>query len=49
VAAGTLRITLRKTELRVGPLIGAIFVGIPVLWILGYPDNLTYELEEASE
>jgi hypothetical protein len=37
--------TIRKEELAVGPLIGAIFVAVPILWVLGYPDEYTFELE----
>jgi PEGA domain len=36
---------LRKDQVRVGPLIGAILVLVPVFWILGYPQELTYELQ----
>ena len=39
------RVRLEKTEVRVGPLIGALFVLVPVLWILGYPEEMTYQLE----
>jgi len=37
--------TIRKEKLAVGPLIGAILVAIPVLWVLGYPAEYTFELE----
>ncbi len=36
---------LRKNELRVGPLIGTILIAVPVFWLFGYPNELTYELE----
>ena len=36
---------IRKDELRVGTLIGAILVLVPVLWVLGYPAEYTFELE----
>ncbi|MDH5567738.1 MAG: PEGA domain-containing protein [Myxococcales bacterium] len=40
-----MRVALRKEEVRVGPLIGAVFILVPGLWILGYPEQLTYELQ----
>ncbi len=40
-----IRVTLKKDQIRVGPLIGAIFVLIPALWIQGYPEETTYQLE----
>ena len=36
---------LRKDELRVGPLIGTILVLVPMFWMFGYPETLTFELE----
>jgi hypothetical protein len=42
------QIRLRKDQLRVGPLVGAIFVVVPGMWLLGYPPAMTYELEPAQ-
>lgn len=36
---------IRKEELRVGPLIGGTLVLVPFLWLTGYPDEYTFELE----
>lgn len=38
--------TIRKEEVEVGPLIGGILVLIPLIWVLGYPDQYTFELEK---
>ena len=38
-------VLLRKDDLRVGPLIGTILVAVPVFWLFGYPDELTFELQ----
>jgi hypothetical protein len=37
--------TIRKEELAVGPLVAGIFFTIPLLWVLGYPDQYVFELE----
>lgn len=37
--------TIRKEEIRVGPLIGAVLVLFPAIWILGYPEKYTFEME----
>ena len=37
-------IRLSKDEVRVGPLIGTLLILVPVFWLLGYPDEVTYEL-----
>jgi len=36
---------IRKEELKVGPLIGGIFLLIPLLWVTGYPSQYIFELE----
>ncbi len=36
---------LRKSEIRPGPLVGAILVTVPVFWLFGYPDEMTFELD----
>ncbi len=41
-------VPLKKTQLRVGMLIGALLVTLPVFWILGYPEAITYELDPAK-
>ena len=40
--------TIRKEELQVGPLIAGIFLTIPLLWVMGYPAQYIFELEEES-
>jgi len=37
--------TIKKDKLKVGPLVGACFGGIPILWALGYSEEYTFELE----
>ena len=36
---------IRKEELQVGPLIGGALVLVPFLWLTGYPDEYTFQLE----
>ena len=43
------RVMLKKDQMRVGMLIGAVFVLIPVLWIQGDPEEMTYQLEESHD
>jgi len=38
----------RNEKLLVGALIGGLFVWIPFLWIMGYDENRTYELEPVN-
>ena len=38
--------TIRKENLRVGPLIGCILVYVPCLWLTGYPDQYTFTLDQ---
>ena len=40
--------TIRKDELKVGPLIGGLFVLVPFLWVTGYPSQYTFELDQAQ-
>lgn len=42
-------VTLRKDQMRVGPLIGAIILLVPIFWLFGYPDTVTYELAPQAE
>ena len=42
-------IRLRKDQVRVGPLIGTILIIVPVFWLLGYPDEVVYELLAADQ
>ena len=35
---------LAKTEPRVSAIIGALLVGVPILWVTEYPDEINYEL-----
>ncbi len=41
-------IGLRKDKVRVVPLVGTFFILVPVFWLLGYPDEVTYELLAAD-
>jgi hypothetical protein len=43
------KITLRKKKVRVWSVIGTIVILVPVFWLLGYPDAVTYELEAPVE
>jgi len=36
---------IKKDKLKVGPLVGACFVGVPALWMLGYEEEYTFELD----
>ncbi|MBK5275602.1 MAG: SH3 domain-containing protein [Desulfuromonadales bacterium] len=36
---------IKKEKLKVGPLVGACFAGIPGLWALGYAEEYTFELD----
>jgi hypothetical protein len=38
--------TIRKDEIQAGPLVAGIFLTIPLLWMMGYPAQYTFELEE---
>ena len=40
---------LRKSEFQVGPCIGGALVLVPLIWVLGYPDNYEFELEKLPE
>ncbi len=40
---------IKRSELDVGALIGTIFLTIPVLWILKYPPQYTFEMEELKK
>jgi len=40
---------IKRSELDVGALIGTIFLTIPVLWILKYPSQYTFEIEKLKE
>lgn len=37
---------IRKSDFQVGPCIGGVLVLFPFIWILGYPDEHEFELEE---
>jgi len=37
---------IKREELSVGALIGAILVLIPIIWILEYPPEYTFEMEK---
>jgi len=36
---------IKKDKLKIGPLVGACFAGIPGLWALGYDEEYNFELE----
>jgi hypothetical protein len=36
---------IRKDQLKPGPLVGAVFAGVPGLWALGYAEEYTFELD----
>jgi hypothetical protein len=38
--------TITKEEARIGPIIGGIFVLVPLLWMLGYPSEYAFEMEK---
>jgi len=40
---------IKRSELDVGALIGTIFLTIPVLWILKYPSQYIFEMEELKK
>ena len=40
---------LRKSEFRVGPCIGGVLVLFPFVWILGYPEEHEFTLEQADD
>jgi hypothetical protein len=40
---------IKRNELDVGALIGTIFLTVPVLWILKYPSQYTFEMEEMKK
>jgi hypothetical protein len=40
--------TIKKEEVKIGPIIGGIFFLFPFIWMLGYPDEYTFELERIS-
>lgn len=37
---------IRKDNFKVGPFIGGLFVLVPWLWVLGYPNTYEFQLEE---
>ena len=37
----------RNAQFNVGACVGALFVWVPVLWILDYPGQVTYQLQPA--
>jgi hypothetical protein len=40
---------IRKSEFQAGPCLGGVFVLVPFLWILGYPDQHEFEMEKLPE
>jgi len=40
--------TIRKDEIQAGPLVAGLMVYIPLLWMMGYPAQYTFELEKLS-
>lgn len=36
--------TIRKSEIQVGPLVGGILVGVPFLWVKGYPAEHSFDM-----
>ena len=40
--------TIRKEEVKAGPLVAGIIFTIPLLWVMGYPSEYTFELEERT-
>ena len=41
--------TIRKEELKIGPLIAGLLVYVPLLWVTGYPSQYTFELERDDD
>jgi hypothetical protein len=39
-----LETTIRKSEIQVGPLVGGILVGVPFLWVKGYPAEYSFDM-----
>lgn len=39
--------TIKKEETQAGPIIGGIFLLFPFIWMLGYPDEYSFEMEKA--
>ena len=40
---------IRKSEFQWGPCIGGAFVLVPLIWVLGYPDEQEFALEKLPE
>lgn len=32
-------VTIQKDDFKIGPFIGGLFLGVPFLWMFGYPEN----------
>lgn len=41
-----LETVIRKSEFKIGPCIGGLFVLFPFIWILGYPETQEFELQK---
>jgi len=37
--------TIAKEELAIGPAIAGVFLWVPLIWALGYPEQYTFDLE----
>jgi SH3 domain-containing protein/PEGA domain-containing protein len=40
-----LNTAIKKDQLKIGPLVWGCFVGVPLLWALGYAEEYTFELD----
>jgi hypothetical protein len=40
--------TIKKEEPKAGPMVGGILVGFPVIWLLGYPSEYTFNMEQGD-
>ena len=36
--------TIRKSEIQIAPLVSGCFVGVPLLWVTGYPAEYSFDL-----
>lgn len=39
-----LNTTITKSEIQVGPLVGGCLVGVPLLWVTGYPAEYSFDM-----
>ncbi|HEY3347207.1 MAG TPA: PEGA domain-containing protein [Nitrospirota bacterium] len=39
---------LVKNQARVGPIIGAVLVLVPIFWVTGFPDEVQYDMSPAK-